>query len=74
MIDLAREQFVESDEPLALKVRRLCEQVQFKFEAWDEYVKRMPSLKARDIKFAFDEWSPRNRSVGAGRRRASTRC
>ena len=66
VIDLAKEAFVESDEPLALKVRRLANRVQFKFEAWDEYLKRMPSLKDRDIKFAFDEWSPRNRSLGTG--------
>jgi len=66
VIDVAREQFVESDEPLALKVRRLSNRVEFKFEAWDEYVKRMPYLKDKDIKFAFDEWSPRNRSVGSG--------
>jgi len=66
VIDLAKEAFVESDEPLALKVRRLANRVQFKFEAWDEYLKRMPALKDRDIKFAFDEWSPRNRSLGSG--------
>jgi alpha-L-arabinofuranosidase len=66
LIDLAKEQFVQSNEPLELKVRRLSNRVQFKFEAWDEYVKRMPYLKDKDIKFAFDEWSPRNRSVGGG--------
>jgi alpha-N-arabinofuranosidase len=66
VIDLAKEAFVESDEPLALKVRRLANRVQFKFEAWDEYVKRMPSLKDKNIMFAFDEWSPRNRSLGTG--------
>jgi alpha-N-arabinofuranosidase len=66
VVDVAKEQFVESDEPLALKVRRLSNRVQFKFEAWDEYVKRMPYLKDKDIKFAFDEWSPRNRTVGSG--------
>ena len=66
VIDLAKEAFVESDEPLALKVRRLANRVQFKFEAWDEYVKRMPSLKDKNITFAFDEWSPRNRSLGTG--------
>jgi len=43
VIDPATLQFVESDEPLALKVRRLSNRVQFKFEAWDEYVKRMPT-------------------------------
>jgi alpha-N-arabinofuranosidase len=66
VIDVAKEQFVNADEPLELKVRRLSNRVQFKFEAWDEYVKQMPYLKDRDIKFAFDEWSPRNRAVGPG--------
>jgi alpha-L-arabinofuranosidase len=66
VIDPATLQFVNSDEPMALKVRRLSNRVQFKFEAWDEYVKRMPYLKDKDIKFAFDEWSPRNRAVGNG--------
>ncbi len=66
VIDPATLQFVNSDEPLALKVRRLANRVEYKFEAWDEYVKRMPSLKDKDIRFAFDEWSPRNRAVGNG--------
>jgi alpha-N-arabinofuranosidase len=66
VIDLAREQFVESDEPLALRVRRLSNRVQFKFEAWEEYLKRFPTLKDKDIQFAFDEWSPRNRGAGGG--------
>jgi alpha-L-arabinofuranosidase len=66
VIDPVTMQFVNSDEPLALRVRRLSNRVQFKVEAWDEYVKRMPYLKEKDIKFAFDEWSPRNRAVGSG--------
>jgi alpha-N-arabinofuranosidase len=37
--------------------------VQFKFEAWEEYLKRMPYLKDKNIKFAFDEWAPRNARV-----------
>ncbi len=65
-IDLAKELFVASDEPLELKVRRLSNRVQFKFEAWDEYLKRMPSLKTKAIQFAFDEWSPRNRALAGG--------
>jgi alpha-N-arabinofuranosidase len=65
-IDLTKEQFVNSDEPLELRARRLSNRVQFKFEAWEEYVKAMPYLKDKDIKFAFDEWSPRNRAVGNG--------
>lgn len=62
-IDLEKEQFVEANDPLEHRVRRLANKVQFKFEAWEEYLKRMPHLKNKDIKFAFDEWSPRNRSV-----------
>jgi alpha-N-arabinofuranosidase len=68
VVDLATEKFVESDEPMALKVRRLSNRVEFKFEAWEEYLKRFPALKDRDIKFAFDEWSPRNRGLGDGPR------
>jgi alpha-L-arabinofuranosidase len=66
VIDPATLQFVDAGEPLALRVRRLSNRVQFKFEAWDEYVRRMPYLKDKDIRFAFDEWSPRNRAVGPG--------
>jgi alpha-N-arabinofuranosidase len=68
VIDAATEQFVESDEPFALKVRRLANRVQFKFEAWEEYRKRYPHLEDKDIRFAFDEWSPRNRGLGGGPR------
>ena len=75
MIDLAKEQFVDSDEPMALKVRRLSNRVQFKFEAWDEYLKRFPYLKDKDIKFAFDEWSPQEPGCrGQARRPSTTRC
>jgi alpha-N-arabinofuranosidase len=62
-VDAASMQFVESDEPMALRVRRLSNRVQFKFEAWEEYSRRFPGLKDRNIRFAFDEWSPRNRGL-----------
>jgi alpha-L-arabinofuranosidase len=66
VIDPATLQFVLSDEPMELKVRRLSNRVQFKFEAWEEYLRRFPRLKDKDIRFAFDEWSPRNRALGGG--------
>jgi len=65
-IDLEKEQFVDANDSLTDKVRRLSNKVQYKFEAWEEYLKRMPALKNKDIKFALDEWSPRNRSVNPG--------
>jgi alpha-N-arabinofuranosidase len=65
-IDAEKQAFVEANDSLADKVRRLSNRVQYKFEAWEEYLKRMPFLKEKNIKFAFDEWSPRNRSVNPG--------
>jgi alpha-N-arabinofuranosidase len=62
-IDAEKQAFVEANDPLVDRVRRMSNKVQMKFEAWEEYLKRMPSLKGKDIKFAFDEWAPRNRSV-----------
>jgi len=62
-IDAARQAFVEADDPITDRVRRMPNKVEMKFEAWEEYLKMMPSLKTKDIKFAFDEWAPRNRSV-----------
>ena len=62
-INVEKQAFVEADDPLADRVRRMSNKVQMKFEAWDEYLKRMPALKGKDIKFAFDEWAPRNRPV-----------
>ena len=63
VIDAEKQAFVEADDPVTDRVRRMSNKVQMKFEAWEEYLKRMPSLKDKDIKFAFDEWAPRNRFV-----------
>jgi alpha-N-arabinofuranosidase len=62
-IEGEKQAFVEANDALADRVRRMPNKVQMKFEAWDEYLKRMPALKGKDIKFAFDEWAPRNRPV-----------
>lgn len=62
-IDGPSQAFVEANDSIADRVRRMPNKVQMKFEAWEEYLKRMPSLKGKDIRFAFDEWAPRNRPV-----------
>jgi len=64
-IDAEKQAFVEANDSITDRVRRMSNKVQMKFEAWEEYLKRMPGLKDRDIKFAFDEWAPRNRAVSA---------
>jgi alpha-N-arabinofuranosidase len=66
VIDPATLQFVAAEEPMELKARRLANRVEFKFEAWEEYLRRYPYLKDKDIRFAFDEWSPRNRGLAGG--------
>lgn len=63
VIDAGKQAFVEADDPITSRVRRMSNKVQMKFEAWDEYLKRMPALKSKNIQFAFDEWAPRNRFV-----------
>jgi alpha-N-arabinofuranosidase len=62
-MDAEKQKFVPTNDALVDRVRRMSNRVEFKFEAWDEYVKRMPYLKDKDIKFAFDEWSPRGHAV-----------
>lgn len=64
-IDCDKQAFVEANDPIADRVRRMPNKVQMKFEAWEEYLQRMPGLQNREIKFAFDEWAPRNRPVSA---------
>ena len=63
VIDADKQAFVEATDPLEHRVRRMPNKVQFKFEAWEEYLKKMPYLKDKNIKFAFDEWAPRNARV-----------
>ena len=46
VIDPASQQFVLSDEPMELKVRRLSNRVQFKFEAWDGVPEAVPPPEA----------------------------
>jgi alpha-N-arabinofuranosidase len=62
-VDGGKQAFVEANDPPADRVRRMSNKVQMKFEAWEEYLKRIPALKEKKIQFAFDEWAPRNRAV-----------
>jgi alpha-N-arabinofuranosidase len=62
-IDADKQAFVDAGDPMVDRVRRMSNKVQMKFEAWEEYQKRLPALKGKNIQFAFDEWAPRNRAV-----------
>jgi alpha-N-arabinofuranosidase len=62
--DEEKQLFVDVQDPLQFRARRLANRIGGAFDCWDKYVERMPSLKERDIKFIFDEWGNRPRLAG----------
>jgi alpha-N-arabinofuranosidase len=63
IFDAEKQSFVDVKDPLQFKARRIANRIGGFFDAWDKYVEKMPSLKDKDIKFIFDEWGNRNRSM-----------
>jgi len=61
--DPQKQSFVDSDDPLWAQARRLPNRIGEFFEAWQKYLEMMPNLKAKNIKFIFDEWGCRNRRM-----------
>ncbi|MEO8593729.1 MAG: alpha-N-arabinofuranosidase [Candidatus Solibacter sp.] len=61
--DVQKQKFVDaSKDPLEVQARRLSNRAGEAFEAWQKYVAKMPKLKAKNIKFIFDEWGCRHRN------------
>ncbi|MBN2130922.1 MAG: hypothetical protein JW741_15580 [Sedimentisphaerales bacterium] len=62
--DQQKQSFVDaSSDPLPIQARRTSNRIGEAMEVWQEYVKKMPWLKEHNVKFIFDEWGTRNRSV-----------
>jgi alpha-N-arabinofuranosidase len=61
--DAGQQRFVDVQDPLQFRTRRMANRIGEAFEAWQKYQERMPSLKDRKIKFIFDEWGARYRSA-----------
>ena len=61
--DEEKQLFVDVQDPLQFRARRLANRIGGAFDCWDKYVEKMPSLKDKDIKFIFDEWGNRLRSA-----------
>ncbi len=61
--DAEKQLFVDVQDPLQFRTRRMANRIGEAFEAWQKYLERMPSLKEKNIKFIFDEWGIRNRSA-----------
>lgn len=61
--DAEKQLFVDVQDPLPAKARRLANRIGGAFDCWDKYVEKMPWLKESNIKFIFDEWGNRPRSA-----------
>lgn len=61
--DAGLQRYVDVDDPLPLRARRLANRLGGAFAAWQKYVDAMPSLQTSNIKFIFDEWGNRFRSA-----------
>jgi alpha-N-arabinofuranosidase len=69
--DAEKQLFVDVNDPLQFKARRLANRIGEAFEAWDKYVEKMPWLKDKGIKFIFDEWGNRPFSASGNSNGAS---
>jgi alpha-N-arabinofuranosidase len=54
--DSEKQDYVKVDEPLVDRARKLANAVRAPIEAWDEYQRRLPSVKVDQIPMALDEW------------------
>lgn len=61
--DADQQRFVDVQDALQFRTRRLANRIGEAFEAWQKYLEMIPSLKDKGIKFIFDEWGVRNRSA-----------
>ncbi len=61
--DEEKQLYVDVQDALQFRARRLANRIGGAFDCWDKYVEQMPWLKERNIKFIFDEWGNRPRSA-----------
>lgn len=63
--DEEKQLYVDVQDPLQFRTRRLANRIGGAFDCWNKYVETMPSLKQSNIKFIFDEWGNRARSASS---------
>src|ERR1039458_7735284 len=63
--DAEKQVYVDVQDPLPHRARRLANRIGGAFDCWNRYVEKMPWLKETNIKFIFDEWGNRDRSANA---------
>ncbi len=57
--DAEKQRFVDVEDPLQIRTRRMSNRIGEALDAWQKYVEKMPWLKVSNIKFIFDEWGVR---------------
>ncbi|HSW50770.1 MAG TPA: hypothetical protein VLH09_11375, partial [Bryobacteraceae bacterium] len=63
--DAQKQSFVNARDPLPIQARRTSNRIGEAMEVWQEYVKKMPWLIEKNVKFIFDEWGCRHNQMGA---------
>jgi alpha-L-arabinofuranosidase len=63
VFDAEKQLFVDAQDALQFRTRRLANRIGEAFEAWEHYRDAVPALKGKNIKFIFDEWGVRFRSA-----------
>ena len=63
--DEEKQLFVDVQDPLHFRARRLANRIGGAFDCWNKYIEKMPWLKESNIKFIFDEWGNRARSANS---------
>ncbi len=61
--DSEKQSFVDVKDPLQFRTRRLANRLGGAFDAFDKYCEMIPGLREKNIKFIFDEWGNRVRSM-----------
>jgi alpha-N-arabinofuranosidase len=61
--DEEKQLYVDVQDPLQFKTRRLANRIGGAFDCWNKYVGKMPEVKQQNIQFIFDEWGNRPRSA-----------
>ena len=62
--DEEKQLYIDVQDPLQFRVRRLANRIGGAFDCWNKYVEKMPWMKDSNIKFIFDEWGNRPRLAG----------
>jgi alpha-N-arabinofuranosidase len=65
--DAQKQHFVPANDALQFRARRGANRIGAAFDAWEKYLDKIPALREKNMKFIFDEWGCRYRSIDGSR-------